>query len=137
MRIQREVGLNVAFVYDPKAQYLEHGYSESECADLADEVTINSVVNALHKLGHRVVHVPGIKHLTAHLTAGEEKDWDLVFNFSEGIRGSARESQVPALLEAYDVPYTFSDAATLSICTDKAKTKVRETTMHHQPTPSI
>jgi D-alanine-D-alanine ligase-like ATP-grasp enzyme len=116
--------LTVAFIYDPKALYLERGYSETDCADLADEVTINAVSNALHKLGNNVVHVPGIKPLVGHLAAGEQKNWDLVFNFSEGVRGSARESQVPALLEAYGVLYTFSDAATLSMCIDKAKTKV-------------
>jgi D-alanine-D-alanine ligase-like ATP-grasp enzyme len=119
-----EEPLTIAFIYDPKAHYLERGYSETDCADLADEVTINAVSNALHKLGHNVVHVPGIKPLVGHLAAGEQKSWDLVFNFSEGVRGSARESQVPALLEAYGVLYTFSDAATLSICIDKAKTKV-------------
>jgi hypothetical protein len=118
--------LNVAFVYDPKTYYLERGYSETECADLADDVTINSIDSAICKLGHGVVHVPGIKNLVGHLAAGEEMKWDLVFNFSEGVRGSARESQVPALLEAYGVVFTFSDAATLSICIDKAKTKVRD-----------
>ncbi|KAL2797042.1 hypothetical protein BJX66DRAFT_298647 [Aspergillus keveii] len=116
--------LTVAFIYDPKAPYLERGYSETDCADLADEVTINAVSNALHKLGHNVVHVPGIKPLVGHLAAGEQKNWDLVFNFSEGVRGSARESQVPALLETYGILYTFSDAATLSMCIDKAKTKM-------------
>ncbi|KAJ5814778.1 ATP-grasp fold subdomain 1 [Penicillium riverlandense] len=124
MKNPRDTELNVAFVYDPKAYYLERGYAETDCADLADEVTINAVANALGKLGHRVVHIPGIKHLVGHLAAGEEKNWDLVFNFSEGLRGSARESQVPALLEAYEVLYTFSDAATLSLCNDKAKTKM-------------
>ncbi|KAL2852014.1 hypothetical protein BJY01DRAFT_208695 [Aspergillus pseudoustus] len=119
-----ETNLTIAFIYDPKEPYLERGYSETDCADLADEVTINAVSNALHKLGHRVVHVPGVKPLLGHLAAGERKDWDLVFNFSEGVRGSARESQVPALLEAYGVLYTFSDAATLSMCIDKAKTKM-------------
>jgi D-alanine--D-alanine ligase len=124
MRNLRDTDLNIAFIYDPKAYYLERGYSDTDCAGLADKVTINAVANALGKLGHRVTHVPGIKHLVGHLAAGEDKNWDLVFNFSEGVCGSARESQVPALLEAYGIVYTFSDAATLSICLDKAKTKM-------------
>lgn len=130
MRNSRDIRLNVAFVYDRKAYYLERGYAETDCADLADEVTITAVVEAFGKLGHHVVHVPGIKDLVGHLAVGEEKNWDLVFNFSEGVRGSAREAQVPALLEAYGVLYTFSDAATLSLCNDKAKTKVREALTH-------
>ncbi len=34
-----------------------------------------------------------------------------------------REAQVPAILDVYEIPYTFSDAATLSLCLDKALTK--------------
>ncbi|KAJ5189010.1 ATP-grasp fold subdomain 1 [Penicillium cf. griseofulvum] len=137
MRNTRDTGLNIAFIYDPKAYYLERGYSETDCADLADEVTVKAVTNGLCKLGHSVISVPGIKHLVAHLVAGEEKNWDLVFNFSEGVCGSARESQVPALLEAYGVPYTFSNAATLTMCIDKAKTKVSERIMGQDPTTTL
>lgn len=115
--------LTIAFVYDPKAHYLEMGYSESECGDLADDTTIKGISEALQTLGHHVIHVPGIKPLVNHLASGDQKDWDLVFNFGEGVTGSARESQVPALLEAYNVPFTFSDASTLALCIDKAKTK--------------
>jgi D-alanine-D-alanine ligase len=66
----------------------------------------------------------GIKSLVQSLSKGQEKEWDLVFNYSEGIRGVAREAQVPALLEAYDIPFTFSGAATFALCLDKAKTNV-------------
>ncbi|KAM5365902.1 hypothetical protein ACJZ2D_010816 [Fusarium nematophilum] len=117
-------GLTVAFTYDPKTLYLELGYSERDCADLADDVTIDGVSSALEHLGHRVVHVPGIKSLVKHLAAGDQKRWDVVFNYSEGLVGTARESQVPALLEAYQIPFTFSDAATLAMCIDKGKTKM-------------
>ena len=126
MSHSRDSGLTIALVYDPKAYYLELGYAQADCADLADEVTIKALSGGLERLGHYVVHVPGIKPLVRHLAAGDEKNWDLVFNFSEGVHGSSRESQVPALLEAYEIPFTFSDAATLSICIDKAKTKVSD-----------
>ena len=46
-----------------------------------------------------------------------------VFNFCEGLKGIAREAQVPALLEAYDIPYVFSDPLTLALTLDKAMTK--------------
>ncbi|KAB8230954.1 D-alanine--D-alanine ligase family protein [Aspergillus alliaceus] len=120
----RRTGLTVAFIYDPKDHYLSMGLSDNECADLADEVTINGVASALESLGHRVVHIPGIKPLVKHLAAEQHKQWDLVFNYSEGVVGSARESQVPALLEAYQIPFTFSDAATLAMGIDKGKTKM-------------
>jgi D-alanine-D-alanine ligase len=46
-----------------------------------------------------------------------------VFNFCEGLRGVSREAQVPALLEAYDIPYVFSDALTLALTLDKGMAK--------------
>lgn len=54
----------------------------------------------------------------------------MAFNYGEEIHGPARESQVPALLETYQVPFTFSDPATLAVCIVKAKTKVGEHTLH-------
>ncbi|KAF9884877.1 hypothetical protein FE257_000944 [Aspergillus nanangensis] len=124
MRNNRPPSLNVAFVFDPKTDYLDQGYSITECGDLADDITINGISSALKELGHNVVQVPGIKTLVDHLAADTQKEWDIVFNFGEGVTGSARESQIPALLEAYDVPFTFSDAATLALCIDKGKTKM-------------
>lgn len=127
MAPSRRSGLNIAFIYDPKEDYLASGLSAVDCADLADDVTIDGVSSALKGLGHNVIHVPGIKSLVQHLAAGEQECWDLVFNYGEGVYGSARESQVAALLEAYQIPFTFSDSATLAICIDKAKTKVSAT----------
>jgi D-alanine-D-alanine ligase len=46
-----------------------------------------------------------------------------VFNLAEGLKGFAREAQVPALLEAFNIPYTFSDPLVLSLCLHKALTK--------------
>ncbi len=40
--------------------------------------------------------------LTARLAAGDR--WDLVFNYAEGMFGFAREAQVPALLDAFQIP---------------------------------
>ncbi|MBN2125108.1 MAG: D-alanine--D-alanine ligase, partial [Deltaproteobacteria bacterium] len=49
--------------------------------------------------------------------------WDLVFNIAEGVRGFGREAQVPALLDAYEIPYTFSDPLVLSLTLHKGMTK--------------
>jgi D-alanine-D-alanine ligase len=66
--------------------------------------------------------------------AGER--WDAVFNFCEGVKGIGREAQVPALLEAYDIPYVFSDTLTLAVSLDKAMCKriVRDAGL---PTPDF
>jgi D-alanine-D-alanine ligase len=75
----------------------------------------------LSGLGHQPERIGGIRALTDRLVAGAR--WDAVFNICEGLKGVAREAQVPALLEAYDIPYLFSDPLTLALCLDKAMTK--------------
>ncbi len=62
-----------------------------------------------------------MRQLGRRLAAGDR--WECVFNICEGLNGIAREAQVPALLEAYDVRYVFSDPLTLSLALDKAMTK--------------
>ncbi len=51
------------------------------------------------------------------------KRWDLVFNIAEGLRGIGREAQVPAILDAYNIPYTFSDPLVLAVSLHKGMTK--------------
>jgi D-alanine-D-alanine ligase len=48
----------------------------------------------------------------------------LVFNIAEGLRGIAREAQVPAILDLYEIPYTFSDPLVLALTLHKGLTKV-------------
>ena len=56
------------------------------------------------------MRIGGVQQLAERLAAGER--WDAVFNICEGLKGVSREAQVPALLEAYDIPYVFSDPLT-------------------------
>ena len=55
------------------------------------------------------------------MAAGDR--WDLVFNIAEGVVGYGREAQAPALLDAYQIPYTFSDPLVLALTLHKAMTK--------------
>ncbi|EEU36723.1 uncharacterized protein NECHADRAFT_86550 [Fusarium vanettenii 77-13-4] len=106
----REWPLTVAFIYDRKVEHIAHAESPDEYSDLADDVTIGGITEALERLGHRVVHAPGLKALIKDIAANKHKNWDVVFNYSKGSHGTARESQVPAILEEYQIPFTFSDA---------------------------
>ena len=47
-----------------------------------------------------------------------------MFNICEGLHGRARESQVPALLDAYEIAYTFSDPLVIAVCLEKRMTKL-------------
>jgi D-alanine-D-alanine ligase len=67
------------------------------------------------------VRIGHVKALAARLVAGET--WDLVFNIAEGVAGFGRESQVPALLDAWEIPYTFSDPLVCALTLHKAVAK--------------
>ncbi len=61
---------------------------------------------------------------------------DIVFNIAEGMNGQSRESQIPAMLDMLQIPHSGSDALTLGICLNKARTK--EILSYHKiPTPDF
>ncbi|MGH6829457.1 MAG: D-alanine--D-alanine ligase family protein [Rhizomicrobium sp.] len=113
--------LHIGVTYDLRSDYLALGLGEEETAEFDSEETIEAVCRALTELGHRTERIGGIKPLTERLVQGSR--WDAVFNICEGLKGVSREAQVPALLEAYDIPYLFSDPLALALTLDKALTK--------------
>lgn len=113
--------MRIGITYDLRTDYLAMGYGEEETAEFDSEITIAAICDALGALGHVPVRIGNIRALAAQLVAGER--WDAVFNICEGVHGLAREAQVPALLDAYNIPYVFSDPLTLSLTLDKAMTK--------------
>ncbi|MEW6600657.1 MAG: D-alanine--D-alanine ligase [Nitrospirota bacterium] len=113
--------MKIGFTYDLRRDYTAMGFSDEETAEFDSDVTINAIERVLLELGYEVERIGNIYELTGLLAAG--KRWDLVFNISEGLYGAARESQVPALLDAYRIPYTFSDPLALAVCLDKAVAK--------------
>jgi D-alanine-D-alanine ligase len=113
--------MKIGLTYDLRSEYLKEGYSEEETAEFDKEDTIEGIESALIKLKHQVQRIGNIKQLTQHLVKGDR--WDIVFNIAEGIHGLAREAQVPAILDAYNIPYVFSDAFTLALTLHKGMTK--------------
>jgi D-alanine-D-alanine ligase len=111
----------IGVTYDLKDEYLQLGLSEAQVAEFDSRETIDGLCAALAALGHECVRIGHVKALARRLVAGER--WDLVFNIAEGREGFGRESQVPALLEAFDVPYTFSDPLVCALTLHKAMTK--------------
>jgi len=113
--------MRVGITYDLRDEYLAEGYGEEETGEFDRPDTIDAIEGALRELGYETARIGHIRHLVEKLARGER--WDLVFNIAEGLRGLSREAQVPALLDAYDIPYTFSDAVALSLTLNKATTK--------------
>ena len=113
--------MRIGVTYDLRADYLAMGYGEEETAEFDSEITIAALCGALTSLGYETARIGGVRKLAENLVAGER--WDCVFNFCEGLKGVSREAQAPALLEAYDIPYVFSDPLTSAVALDKAMTK--------------
>ncbi|PWY93861.1 D-alanine--D-alanine ligase [Aspergillus sclerotioniger CBS 115572] len=116
--------LKIVPIYELRSAYKDLGYSNADCARLEVGEAAEHIAAVLDKLGHEVILVPDIHSLIKRLASGEGDTWDIAFNTTEGLHGSAREGQVPALLEAYRIPFTFSDAATMALCLDKGRTKM-------------
>lgn len=113
--------MRIGLTYDLRSDYIEMGFTEEETAEFDSKEAIDALEETIRSFGHEVVRIGNIYELTEQLVSGER--WDLVFNISEGLHGRSREAQVPALLEAYNIPYTFSDPLTLTLCLDKAMAK--------------
>ncbi|MBU1116752.1 MAG: ATP-grasp domain-containing protein [Bacteroidetes bacterium] len=113
--------MNIGLTFDLKDDYLALGFSEEESAEFDKPDTIEAIEIAINKAGHTTERIGNIWDLTKALSQG--KTWDLVFNIAEGLRGIGREAQVPALLDAYNIPYTFSDPLVLSLSLHKGMTK--------------
>jgi len=111
----------IGITYDLKDEYLSQGYSQEDVAELDSQETVDAIENTLWELGWEAVKIGNVRSLIKALEAG--KRWDLVFNISEGLLGRSREAQVPAVLEAYGIPYTFGDPLTNAITLDKAMAK--------------
>lgn len=114
--------MRIGLTYDLRSEYLAAGYSEDETAEFDSPRTIEGIEDALRELGHQTDRIGHARQLAARLVAGDR--WDLVFNIAEGMYGLAREAQVPALLDAYQTPYTFSDPLVLCVCLHKGLTKL-------------
>ncbi len=113
--------MRVGITYDLRDDYLAEGFTEEETAEFDRKDTIEAIDNTLKSLGFETDRIGHVKNLVKRLAAGER--WDLVFNFAEGVKGFGREAQIPALLEAYNIPYTASDALVLALTLHKGMTK--------------
>src|SRR4030095_10556640 len=135
------MNLTVGLTYDLREEYRLRGLTAEETAEFDSIETIEALEGALtslecrtdrigsiHRLEGRLLRggprgpvfqhsrrdrMGSIHRLTERLVGGDR--WDLVFNIAEGLRGFGREAQVPALLDAYEIPYTFSDPMVLAL----------------------
>lgn len=113
--------MKIGITYDLRDQYLAEGYGEEETAEFDKAETIETIESVLRHFKHTPERIGNVKSLIKKLAAGER--WDLVFNIAEGMYGFGREAQIPAVLDAYRIAYTFSDPLVLALTLHKAMTK--------------
>ncbi len=94
--------------------------------------TIHAVRDALAEF-HNVTLVEADEYAFDRLRVERP---DIVFNIAEGMHGVSRESQIPAMLEFLQIPYTGSDPLTLALCLDKSRAK-EILTYARVPTPKF
>lgn len=113
--------MKIGLTYDLRSEYLEAGYNEEETAEFDRDDTVQSIEKTLSRLGHDTDRIGHARQLIDRLAGGDR--WDLVFNIAEGLYGIGREAQVPAILDLYRIPYTFSDPLVMSLTLHKGMTK--------------
>jgi D-alanine-D-alanine ligase len=111
--------MRVALAYNLKER------DETKPADYFSEFdsqeTVNAITLALQNRGHDVLGVNvGQANLFSYF---RKKPADIVFNIAEGKRGKFRESEVPAVLDFFKIPYTGSNTFSLALALNKALTK--------------
>ena len=111
--------MKIAITYNLKKK------DESKPADYFSEYdseeTINAIVSALKQKGHSVeaieVEYPNL------ISYFRKNRVDMVFNIAEGRHSKFRESEVPAILDYLNIPYTGSNTFSLALALNKALTK--------------
>jgi D-alanine-D-alanine ligase len=119
-RPRRAERLKVGFTFNVKRVTPGLGGDSDEEAEYDSPETLQAIREAIASHGHEVVDLEATPDLPLQLASTPV---DVVFNIAEGFKGRNRESQVPALLELLDIPYTGSDPAALSVSLDKALAK--------------
>ena len=111
--------MKIALTYNLKKK------DESKPADYFSECdseeTINAIIGALKKRGHTVEAID-VEYPTL-VSYFRKNRVDMVFNIAEGVKGKFRESEVPAILDYLNIPYTGSNSFSMALALNKSLTK--------------
>lgn len=122
--IKMDKKMKIGLVFNQKPKKISHEnidmYAEWDGPETINAVA-NALKNGLNGTGRREVVLIEADNKMFNKLVKEKPD--IVFNMAEGFYGASRESQVPAILDMLNIPYTGSDPVTLGICLDKQRTK--------------
>ncbi len=112
----------IGLTYDLKTDWIASSDDPIDAtAELDGTDTVEALTAAFRANGHEVVAIGNAKNLLAAIDKGLKVD--LVFNIAEGYRGRNRESQIPNILEMFNIPFSGADALALGVTLDKAVAK--------------
>lgn len=111
--------MKIALTYNLKKNDLTK--PEDYSSEFDSEETINAIISALRSRGHSVHCVEASQPNL--LSALKKSQADMVFNIAEGQGGKFRESEIPAILDFLNIPYTGSGTLPLALALNKALTK--------------
>ncbi len=113
----------IGITYDLKTDWQASADDPVDAAaELDGHKTVECLKAALESTGYKVDLIGGARSLLDRIHKGKLKV-DMVLNISEGFRGRNRESQVPAILDLYQIPFIGSDALSLGVTLDKVVAK--------------
>jgi len=111
--------VKIALTYNLKKK--DSTKPEDYFSEYDSEDTINAIISALRAKGHNVeaidVEYPNL------FSYFRKNRVDMVFNIAEGKCSKFRESEVPAVLDYLNIPYTGSNTFSLALAMNKALTK--------------
>lgn len=111
----------IGLTYDLKTDWQAQANDPVDAAaELDSFVTVEALKAALESAGHDVRLIGNAKNLLKILP---DLSVDLIFNIAEGLQGRNRESQIPAILDLYKIPFVGADALTLGVTLDKVVAK--------------
>lgn len=113
--------MKIGLTYNLKDEVSPLSILNSEFNEEFDSIkTIDALCNILEKYGFKTVRLGGNLDIKDNL---KKSKVDFVFNIAEGYYGRNRESFVPSILEAMNIPYSGSDPLTLGMTLDKIVAK--------------
>jgi len=91
--------------------------------DFDSPATIARLKGLIEESGHKVMEIEADETAFDKLRAAKS-EIDVVFNIAEGLRGDARESQIPLFCEMLGIPYTHSSPTVHAVSLNKTLTKL-------------
>ena len=89
-------------------------------AEYDDIETIGAIRGAIESAGYEVVLLEADNDFPEKI---KKSVVDFVFNIAEGVNGQSRESYVPSVLDALNIPYSGSGVLALAITLNKSRKK--------------